>query len=132
MPHDDKFILFANATFSPFDDADFNPEDLLGTLSDATDIDEGAEALGLYAVLSPADAALLRDFLAAIPPSMHAAALGAVRSALSRGLRTQFTWHPGYEHELRMWEVSDKDTGGWRGMVNLVLTTPHPPEEALT
>lgn len=130
MPHDTGFILSANATFAPFDEEGFDHQRLLETVEGATDIDEGAAALGLYDVLPPTDGARLREFLAAIPPSMHAAVLGGLRSALSRGLRTQFTWHPGYEHELRMWEVSTETQDGWQGMVNVELTTPHPPEAA--
>ncbi len=130
MPHDTGFILSANAVFAPLDQESLDAERLLAAISDATDIDQGAHALGLYDVLPPAQGEQLRQFLADIPASMHAAVLGAVRSALSRGLRTQFTWHPGYEHELRMWEVSDETETGWDGMVNVVLTTPHPPEVA--
>jgi hypothetical protein len=128
MPHSTGFILSANAIFAPLDDEAFDPGGHLDTLGDATGIDDGAEALGLFEVLPPTDGALLRGFLADVPASMHAAVLGALRSALSRGLRTQFTWQPGYDHELRVWEVSDETPTGWDGMVNVFLTTPHPPE----
>lgn len=128
MPHSDPFILGANALFAPANDESFDPGGHLDTLHGATDIDHGAELLGIYDVLPADQAALLRDFLAAIPPSLHAAVLGALRSALSRGLRTQFTWQPGYDTEVRVWEVSDQTEVGWRGMVNVFLTTPHPPE----
>jgi hypothetical protein len=128
MPHSTGFILSANALFAPLDDEEFGPEGHLETLQDVVDIDEGAERLGLYAVLSPAEGVLLRGFLAAVPGAMHAAVVGAVRSALSRGLRTQFTWQPGYDHELRLWEVSEETEAGWEGLVNVFLITPHPPE----
>lgn len=128
MPHSTGFILSANALFAPLDEGDLDAAAHLETLQDATDIDAGAEALGLYEVLPPADGALLRGFLADVPASLHGAVLGALRSALSRGLRTQFTWQPGYDHELRVWEVSDETATGWDGMVNVFLTTPHPPE----
>lgn len=128
MPHSTGFILSANALFAPLDEEEFNPGGHLETLQDAADIDEGADALGLYAVLPPTDGDLLRGFLAAVPASLHAAVLGALRSALSRGLRTQFTWQPGYDAQVRVWEVSDDTGSGWEGMVNVFLTTPHPPE----
>lgn len=128
MPHSTGFILSANALFAPLDQDAFEHGGLLETIGDAADIDGGAQALGLYDVLPPADGELLRGFLADIPASMHGAVLGALRSALSRGLRTQFTWQPGYDHELRVWEVSDETDSGWEGLVNVFLTTPHPPE----
>jgi hypothetical protein len=130
MPHSTGFILSANALFAPLDEGSFDPGGHLDTIGDAVDIDAGAAALGLYEVLPPTDADLLRGFLAAVPASLHAAVLGALRSALSRGLRTQFTWQPGYDHELRIWEVSDETATGWDGLVNVFLTTPHPPEPA--
>lgn len=130
MPHSTGFILSANAVFAPLDEGSFDPGAHLGAIGDATDIAAGAQALGLYDVLPPADADVLRAFLAAVPASLHAAVLGALRSALERGLRTQFTWQPGYHPEVRVWEVSDETDDGWDGLVNVLLTTPHPPEPA--
>lgn len=128
MPHSTGFILSANALFAPLDGDGLAADSHLGALGDATDIDAGAQALGLFDVLPAADAELLRGFLAAVPASLHAAVLGALRSALGRGLRTQFTWQPGYDAEVRVWEVSDETDAGWDGLVNVFLTTPHPPE----
>ncbi len=132
MPHMTGFILSANALLAPLEVERSDSDRLLETVADVADIDGGAEALGLYAVLSSDEGELLRAFLSSIPGAMHAAVVGAVRSALSRGLRTQFTWKPGYDHELRLWEVSDETETGWEGLVNVFLITPHPPEVPAT
>jgi hypothetical protein len=80
----------------------------------------------VFSVLDDLYADALREFLATVPRSLDAAIVAGMRSALERGVRAQLTWQPGYDFELRAWEV----TSGSEGLVNLHLTTPHPVEPA--
>ena len=66
----------------------------------------------------------MRNFLASIPPAVDAAIVAAVRSALERGLRAAISWQPGYDFELRIWDVSHDG----HGLVNVHLVSPHPVE----
>ena len=105
MPYMQSAILRANEVFARLDG--FEPE-----------------SLGLLDVLEPDQADALRAFLDALPPGLDAAILAGLRSALERGVRTQFTWRPAYEFELRAWEVSE----GSAGVLNMVISSPHPEE----
>ena len=123
MPYLVQPILRANEVLAQVDD--FEPEPLLETIQGASTVNEAVEALGLFETLeTDADRADLREFFDTIPASLDAAILAGVRSALERGVRTQVTWQPGYAFELRMWERSD----GARGVVNLHILSPEPPE----
>jgi len=53
-----------------------------------------------------------------------------MKSALSRGLPVGVSWQPGYDFELRVWDVSGPAGEGepWVGMVNVHLISPHPDE----
>lgn len=75
-------------------------------------------------MLEPDQAEELRRFFTQLPRSLDAAVLAGLRSALERGLRTQVTWQPGYDFELRAWEVSEGDAG----VLNLHVLSPHPDE----
>lgn len=121
-------ILLANETFGRLND--FNPNSLLDQLKDTHSLLESAEKLGLIAVLDPEQQQPMRVFLGSIPPAVDAAALAAVRSALGRGLRVGVSWQPGYDFELRVWDVSKEQqpNAPWRGMVNVHLSSPHPEE----
>jgi hypothetical protein len=124
MPFLVAAVLRANERFSSLDG--FNPDVLLEQMGDADTLGGAAENLGLFNDLSPVYADDLRQFLAQVPPALNAAAIAGMRSALSRGLRCQITWEPGYDFELRAWEVSD----GAVGLVNIFLATPNPVETA--
>jgi hypothetical protein len=124
MPYVVASMLRANEVFANLDA--FNPEALLDAISGAETVLEGADALGLFDVLDPDNAAALREFFAQVPPAIDAAVLAGLRSALSRGLRTQITWQPGYDFELRAWEASE----GSSGLFNVHILSPHPPEIA--
>ena len=126
MPYMQAMVLRATDVFAQLDD--FNPEALLEAIGDAETILEGAELLGLFDVLSGPQADGLREFLELMPPSLDAALVAGLRSALQRGLRTQFTWQPGYDFELRAWEVSS----GSDGVVNFHIVSPHPDEPVET
>lgn len=122
MPYMQSAILRANEVFARLDG--FEPESLLEAIGEARGIRDGAESLGLLDVLEPDQADALRAFLDALPPGLDAAILAGLRSALERGVRTQFTWRPAYEFELRAWEVSE----GSAGVLNMVISSPHPEE----
>ncbi len=81
----------------------------------------------MFDVLEPEQADALKRFLGEVPESLDAAIVGAVRNALGRGLRSQLTWQPGYEFELRLWEVSE----GSAGLLNVHVLTPHPDEPTM-
>ena len=122
MPYLVQPILRANEVLAQVDGFDAPP--LLARIEGAATVNEAADALGLFAVLEDADAATMREFLDTLPASLDAAILAGVRSALERGVRTQVSWQPGYDFELRMWERSD----GADGVVNLHILSPEPPE----
>ena len=122
MPYVVKSILRANEVFANLDA--FEPEALLDAISEAETVLDGAEALGLFDVLDEDNAMSLRDFFASVPPALDAAVLAGMRSALSRGVRTQITWQPGYDFELRAWEASE----GSHGLLNIHILSPHPLE----
>lgn len=122
MPFMVASVLRTNEVFGQLEG--FLPEDLLEKIEGAATIREVGERLGLFDVLEPDQAEALKEFLGTVPPSLDAAILAGLRSALDRGVRSQLTWQPGYDFELRAWEVSE----GSDGLVNLQLLTPHPPE----
>lgn len=124
MPFGVGSVLLANETFAPL--SGFNPEGILAATADAQTVLEAAVALGLLDVLSEQNGAFMAEFLAAIPPSLDAAVLAAVRSALARGVRVQLTWQPAYDFELRLWEASE----GSAGLANVHILSPHPPESS--
>jgi hypothetical protein len=121
-------ILLVQQVFGGLND--FAPGDLLERLSDVERIGEAAEILQLMDVLPDEQKAPMRDFLASIPPAIDVALVAAVRSALERGLRAAFSWQPGYDFELRVWDISgpNGDDKPWAGLVNVHLVSPHPVE----
>ena len=122
MPYLVQPILRANEVLAQVEG--FEAEPLLAAIEGASTVNAAADALGLFAVLDDDDATTLREFFDTIPASLDAAILAGVRSALQRGVRTQVSWQPGYDFELRMWERSD----GADGVVNLHILSPEPPE----
>ena len=123
MPFLVASVLSANQAFAGLEAWD--PEQLLATIGDASSVLEVGEKLGVFAALeTDDDVTALRDFLGTLPGTLDAAIVAGMRDALGRGVRAQLTWQPGYDFELRMWEVS----AGGTGLANVLLTTPHPPE----
>jgi hypothetical protein len=123
MPFLVASVLHANQAFAGLEA--WNPEALLTDIGDASTVLQVGERLGVFAALeTDDDVAALRDFLGTLPRSLDAAIVAGMRDALGRGVRAQLTWQPGYDFELRMWEVS----AGGTGLANVLLTTPHPPE----
>jgi hypothetical protein len=115
-------ILLVNEVFAKL--SGFEPEALLEVLGDVGTISESAGILGLMDVLDQEQREPMREFLASFPPAIDAAIVAAVRSALERGLRTAISWQPGYDFEVRIWDVSHDG----RGLVNVHLVSPHPVE----
>ena len=126
MPFLTASVLRTNELFSGLES--FAPDRLLGDIGEATTLTAVGENLGVFAVMPDAHAEALKQFLGDVPAALDAAIVAGVRSALSRGLRTQLTWQPGYDFELRIWEVSD----GSEGLVNFHMVTPHPDESGLS
>jgi hypothetical protein len=108
----------------------FEPASLLASLDGVETIGAAADVLGLIEVLPAEQRQPMTDFLASIPPSIDAAIVAAMRNALGRGLPVAISWQPGYDFELRVWDVSGPDGDGepWVGMVNVHLISPHPDE----
>ena len=108
----------------------FNPDELMGLVGDVGTIAEAADILGLMDVLDAEQRDPMAAFLASIPPAIDTAVIAAIHSALGRGLRVAFSWQPGYDFEVRVWDVSAYDGEGkpWRGLVNVHLVSPHPEE----
>ena len=108
----------------------FEPDSLLASLDGAETIGAAADVLGLIEVLPTEQRQPMTDFLASIPPAIDAAIVAAMRNALGRGLPVAISWQPGYDFELRVWDVSGPDGDGqpWVGMVNVHLVSPHPVE----
>jgi hypothetical protein len=102
----------------------FHPGELLDTFQSAETVGQAAEMLGLLAVLDPEQQGPMTEFLASIPPAIDAAIVAVARNALQRGLRVTYTWQPGYDFELRVWDVAFEH----RGMVNVHVSSPHPQE----
>jgi hypothetical protein len=125
MPFLVASVTRANEVFSALDG--WEPDGLIETIGEAETVIEMGESLGVFDVLDSDQADALKVFLAKVPESLDAAIVGAVRNALSRGLRSQLTWQPGYEFELRLWEVSD----GPDGLLNVHVVTPHPDEPTM-
>jgi hypothetical protein len=125
MPFLVASVMRANEVFSALDG--WEPDGLIEAMGEAETVIEIGEALGIFDVLEPEQAEALKRFLGEVPTALDAAIVGAVRNALSRGLRSQLTWQPGYEFELRLWEVSE----GSAGLLNVHVLTPHPDEPTM-
>ena len=125
MPYMEASILRANEFFSAVDG--FDPEGLMAAIGDAGTLLEGAENLGLFDVIGSQYGNVLRDFFTLMPPSLDAAILAGLRSALGRGVRVQFMWQPGYDFEMRAWEISE----GTDGALHFHILSPHPREPEL-
>lgn len=123
-----KTIQLAQEVFGGLHD--FEPDSLLASLDGVETIGAAADVLHLIDVLPAEQREPMTDFLASIPPSIDAAIVAAMRSALGRGLPVGISWQPGYDFELRVWDVSGPDGDGepWVGMVNVHLVSPHPIE----
>ncbi len=131
MPYVVAFIEQANQIFSAPGDA-FDPQGLLRALDGVESVGEGVQRFELLgAIESEAQQRVAEEFIRLLPPSLDAAILAALRSALERGLRTQFTWKPGYAFEVGLWESSKQESDGrWVGLVNILIVSPDPPEDA--
>jgi hypothetical protein len=135
VPYIVAFIQQANQLFDP--PGDWNPEALLESLEGVDTVMDGIEQFGLLDAIQRReyhDSA--RAIVSQLPPSLDAAVLAVLRSALSRGLKTQFTWKPAYAFELDIWESSRfeadakaKGGGAWVGLVNVMILSPDPVED---
>jgi hypothetical protein len=130
VPYMQSLMLDANTFFGPA--GPFDGPALAAQLGDASTVADGVERLGLVEVyrerLGASHAAALVDFLSTLPPSLDRALVAGLRSALERGLRTQFTWRPGAAFELQTWETATQEGDEWVGLVNILLVSPEPPE----
>lgn len=122
MPYMQLAVLRANEVFAGVEGHE--PQRLRADLGDARTVRATGEALGLFDVLEERVGAGLREYLDRLPAGLDAAMVAALHSALERGLRTQLVWQPGYDFELRMWEVSE----GTDGVLTMMIVSPHPPE----
>ena len=131
MPYVVAFIEQANQIFGPL--GDFDPEALLRALEGVESVGEGIERFELLGAIEKEEQQRVAEqFIRLLPPSLDAAILAALRSALERGLPTQFTWKPGYAFEVSLWESSkyEEEEGRWVGLVNILIVSPDPPEDA--
>jgi hypothetical protein len=128
MPYMEKSLLHATQVFAPLEG--FDPKGLLDVLGGVDNLLDGATKMGIFDAVSddPRYADALRVHFEKLPPSIGACILAGLRSALERGLRTQFIWKPAYDFELTMWEVSDK--GQAPGTLTFQILSPHPDEPA--
>ena len=128
VPYVVAFIEQANQIFGP--PGAFDPQALLDALDGVESVREGIERFG--AIEKEEQQRVAAEFIRLLPPSLDAAILAALRSALGRGLRTQFTWKPGYAFEVTLWESSkfEEEDGKWVGLVNILIVSPDPPEDA--
>lgn len=122
MPYIVASILRANEVFARLEG--FEPDVSLAAIEGAPTPLDGDERLELFSVLDDANARVLRDFFTEVPSKLDAAILAGLRDALTRGVRVQFSWQPGYDFELRAWERTD----GSAGVVNFHILSPEPPE----
>jgi hypothetical protein len=131
VPYVVAFIEQANQIFCAPGDA-FDPQGLLRALEGVESVSEGIERFELLgAIESEAQQRVAEEFIRLLPLSLDAAILAALRSALERGLRTQFTWKPAYAFEVDLWESSEQRSDGtWVGLVNIMIFSPDPPEDA--
>ena len=123
-----KTIQLAQQVFGGL--SSFEPDNLLASLDGVETMRAAADALHLIDVLPEEQREPMAEFLASIPPSIDAAVVAAIRSSLARGLPVGISWQPGYDFELRVWDVSGPRGEGepWVGMVNVHLVSPHPDE----
>jgi hypothetical protein len=119
MPYLARAVARANEQLSPSGDLD---QGLVADLRNVSSVAEAAVVLGLAEVIAPQHQEELGEFLANLPPAIDAAIVAAIKNSLDRGVRTTVTWQPGYEHEVRVWDVAD----GQDGMVNVHLISPNP------
>lgn len=122
MPYMQLAVLRANEVFAGV--GGHEPQRLRADLGDARTVRATGEALGLFDVLEERVGAGLREYLDRLPAGLDSAMVAALHSALERGLRTQLVWQPGYDFEIRMWEVSE----GSDGVLTMMIVSPHPPE----
>lgn len=122
MPYLAQAIARLNEQTSP--SGRFDAAELREQLRDASTALEAAAALGLADVVPEQYRDALVRYLTELPPSVDAAIVAAVRSALDRNVRVMLSWQPGYAHDVRVWE----DVEGEQGMVNVHLTGPRPGE----
>jgi hypothetical protein len=128
MPLKHPVIFLLNHKFTNLGE-DYDPGDFVERLGDGTTLLDLAAALDLAdeaeeAGIDPDQLADLIEFIQTMPPSIDVAIVAALRSAFERGFRAQITWQPGYDWELRVWEVSDAGTG--HGVLDVFVTSPNP------
>lgn len=125
-----EMILATNAVLGDLSHA-FDPHGLFNAVGAYETVGDAVEGLHLLVDLPGEQQDPMRAFLDSIPPAIDAAIMAAIRSALERGLHAQISWQPGYDFELRIWDVSKKDhdpSNNDHGLVNVHLVSPHPIE----
>jgi hypothetical protein len=131
VPYIVAFIQQANQIFDP--PGVIDSDGLLEALNGVDTVLEGIAQFELLGAIEDDEIRRLAlEFIQLLPPSLDAAVLAVLRSALSRGLKTQFTWKPNYAFGLDLWESSkfDEEAGVWVGLVNVLILSPDPIEEA--
>jgi hypothetical protein len=66
----------------------------------------------------------LARYLDELPPAIHDAILGVIRSAVARSMPITFAWAPGYDHELSVWDVAD--TADTTGGITVLMRSRYP------
>ena len=87
-------------------------------VSAAASVRDAVDRTGILAGFTPVQAAEARAVLDALPRSVDAAILAALRSAFDRDAAGLFEWHEGAFIELRTWEEPGT------GRLRIVLVSP--------
>ncbi|HEU5083060.1 MAG TPA: hypothetical protein VFU14_06955 [Acidimicrobiales bacterium] len=64
------------------------------------------------------------EFVDTMPAGLQHGLVGALRSALERGLPVTFAWAPGYDWELTLWDVAD--TADTHGGLTVLIRSRYP------
>lgn len=125
MPYVNAAMHLANHTFAPMEEVD--TARLGAPLREAGSLVDLADKLGLFEVLAEERRTELQAFLASTPPSLDAAILAAIGSAVERGIHSQLVWQPAYDWRVEAWEVSAEGFEA-PGALTIVISAPHPYE----
>jgi hypothetical protein len=82
---------------------------------------EVLDKVGGFDVPGVSDADHARRAMDALPPSVGAAVLAALRSAVDRDLPVVIQWKPGVASEAQVWEVVEDGAG----QIGVLIVTPY-------